>query len=253
MDGLDPLWVVLAGFAAGAINAVIGSGTLITFPALLGIGLSPVTANCTNTVGLVPGSFAAVWSLRGGLKGHGRRTAVLASCSVTGALAGAALLLSLPEDAFSAVVPVLIAAALALILVQPRLTAAVQRRREEGRSTFREAGPLTLATLLAAGVYGGYFGAGQGIVLFAVLATVIPADLPRVNATRNLLAGLANGTGAVVFLLTGEVDLLVALLLAVSSATGGTLGAGITKRLSPTALRAVIVAVGVAAILQLVL
>lgn len=253
MDGLDPLWVVLAGFAAGAINAVIGSGTLLTFPVLLGIGLPPVTANCTNTLGLVPGSFAAVWSLRAGLVGNGRRTAKLAVCSVSGALVGATLLLTLPEDAFKAVVPLLIAGALALIIVQPRLTAAVQRRREEGDAAFREAGPLTLGALLAAGVYGGYFGAGQGIVLFAVLATVIPRDLPRVNATRNLLAGLANGTGAVVFVVTGEVDYLVALLLAVSSATGGTLGAGVTKRLSPTALRAVIVAVGIAAILQLVL
>lgn len=250
MDAGEALLVLAAGFGAGTINAIIGSGTLITFPVLLALGYPPVTANCTSTVGLVPGSFAAVAGYRRELAGYGRRTARYALCSLVGSVIGAALLLGLPGDTFETVVPVLIAGALVLIVLQPRIAAAVERRRRPGAA---ELGPVALASLVGAGVYGGYFGAGQGILLFAILATSLPDDLQRVNGTRNLLAGTVNAVSALIFLAAGQVELGVAGVIAVGAAAGGTLGAQVGRRLSAGTLRAVIVLVGVGAILQLVL
>lgn len=256
MTPLEAVLVLAAGLAAGTINAIIGSGTLITFPVLLAVGYPPVVANVTNTVGLVPGSVSAVWAYRHVFAGHGRRTARLAAASTCGGVIGAVLVLVLDEALFETVVPWLIGGALVLIVAQPRLSAALTTRRDAGAarraSPAREAGPFVLLALAAAGIYGGYFGAGQGIMLFAILATALPDDLQRVNGTRNLLAGCVNGVAAVVFLFSGDVAYGAAALIALGAIAGGLLGAGIGQRLSPKALRATIVLVGLAAMIGLI-
>lgn len=250
MDLLDAVLVLAAGLAAGTINAIIGSGTLITFPALVAVGFPPVVANQTSTLGLVPGSFAAVATFRADLTGHGARTARYACCTILGAVTGAAALLLLPAATFEAVVPVLIAVAVVLVVLQPRIAKAVAARRRPGAA---ELGPVAIGALVATGIYGGYFGAGQGIMLFAVLASALPDDLKRVSSTRNLLAGTANAVSALVFLVVGDPDLGAAALIAVGATGGGVLGARVGRRLTPGRLRAVIVLVGIAAIAQLVL
>lgn len=250
MSVLDALAILAAGLSAGTINAVIGSGTLITFPVLLAVGYPPVTANVTNGLGLVPGSFAAVHGYRRELSGHWRGALLLALGSAAGAVAGAILLLELPAEWFETIVPVLIAGALVLVVFQPRVSAWVQARRPADAP---EHGRALRAGVGLAGVYGGYFGAGQGIVLFALLGTALPDDLQRVNALRNLLAGTANGVSALVFVLVADVAYGAAALIALGATAGGVLGARIGRRLAPGTLRVVVVLVGTAAILQLVL
>lgn len=251
MTLLEAVFVLLAGVGAGAINAVIGSGTLITFPVLLAVGYPPVTANVTNALGLVPGSATAAYAYRGDLRGHWRRVARYGVAAAAGATAGAVLLLSIPEEAFAVVVPVLIASALVLVVAQPRISAAVQARRGPGADP--EGGPAVYAGVGATGVYGGYFGAGQGIMLFALLGSLLPDELRRVNAIRNILAGVNNATAAVVFCLVADVRPGPAALIAVGASAGGLLGARLGRLLSETQLRIVVVLVGLAAIAQLVL
>jgi uncharacterized membrane protein YfcA len=241
--------IAAAGMAAGAINTLVGSGTLITFPVLLAFGYSPVTANVSNTVGLVPGSVAGSIGYRRELEGGGTRTLRFAIASVLGGITGAILLLVLPDEAFEAIVPVFIAIALIAVVLQPRLDALVAERRpppdEHGTG-------LPRVLVYVAGVYGGYFGAAQGILLLAILGLALPDDLQRVNALKNVLAGVVNGVAAVVFIAVADVAWGPAALIAAGSMVGAQLAARYGRRLSPQALRAVIVAVGIAAIVQLV-
>jgi len=241
--------IAAAGMAAGAINTLVGSGTLITFPVLLAFGYSPVTANVSNTIGLVPGSAAGAFGYRRERRGQGRRVATLAAGSAVGALGGGILLLALPGKVFDAVVPVFIAIALVSVALQPRLDRFVAERRppphEHGTGL-----PRVLVYL--AGVYGGYFGAAQGILLLAILGLALPDDLQRVNALKNVLAGVVNGVAAVVFIAVADVAWGPAALIAAGSVLGAQLAARYGRRLSPQALRAVIVVVGIAAIVQLV-
>jgi uncharacterized protein len=246
---LECVAVLCAGVFAGAINTVVGSGTLVTFPVLLAVGYGPVTANVSNTLGLVPGSVSGAIGYRAELAGQRRRIVALGSASLVGGIAGAVLLLSLPSEAFETIVPVLIGLALVLVIAQPRLAVALAARREEARP---HGGPPLWGGVFGTGIYGGYFGAAQGVILLALLGIAIPEDLQRLNALKNVLAALVNGVAAVVFLFFASVAWLPALLLAVGSAGGGQLGAKIGLSLSPTVLRGVIVVVGVAAIVQLV-
>jgi uncharacterized protein len=240
--------VVLAGVAAGTINAVVGSGTLITFPVLLAFGYSPVTANVSNTVGLVPGSIAGAIGYRRELRGEKTRTLRFAIASLLGGVTGAVLLLVLPDSAFEAIVPVFIAIALISVVLQPRLEKLVAERRpppdEHGTG-------LPRAGVYLTGVYGGYFGAAQGILLIAILGLALPDDLQRVNALKNVLAGVVNGVAAIVFIALAEVAWGPAALIAAGSVVGAQLAARYGRRLSPQALRAVVVVVGIAAIVQL--
>jgi len=245
---LECVAVLAAGVFAGAINTVVGSGTLVTFPVLLAVGYGPVTANVSNTVGLVPGSISGAIGYRAELVGQHRRIVALGSASLLGGIAGAVLLLSLPSAVFDAVVPALIALALVLVVVQPRLARALAARRQEVRP---HGGPALWSGVFGTGIYGGYFGAAQGIILLALLGIALPEDLQRLNALKNVLAALINGVAAVVFLCFASVAWQPALLLAVGSTAGGQLGARIGRRLSPAVLRGVIVVVGVAAIAQL--
>ncbi|HKH17260.1 MAG TPA: sulfite exporter TauE/SafE family protein [Solirubrobacteraceae bacterium] len=249
MSPLECVLVLAAGVFAGAINTVVGSGTLVTFPVLLAVGYGPVVANVSNTLGLVPGSVSGAIGYRRELAGQRRRALVLAGASLLGGITGAVLLLSLPGSAFEAIVPVLIALALVLVVGQPRLSRALAARRERVRP---HGGPLLWGGVFGTGIYGGYFGAAQGVILLAILGIAIPEDMQRLNALKNVLAALVNGVAAVIFVVFASVAWLPALLLAAGSAAGGQLGARIGRRLSPAVLRAVIVVVGVAAIAQLV-
>ena len=244
--------VLLAGVAAGAINAVVGSGTLVTFPVLLAVGYPPVLANVSNTVGLTPGSVSAVVGYRAELEGQGRRLWYLGTASVLGGVTGAVLLLVLPPEAFRAIVPVLIAAALVLVVLQPRLAARLRATTEPQVPGSDRGGPALLAGVYGAGVYGGYFGAAQGVLLIGLLGAFLHEPLQRVNAAKNVLAVLVNGTAALAFVVVADVAWTAAGLVAVGSVVGGQLGATVGRRLPDPVLRAVVVVVGVLAIVKII-
>lgn len=242
--------IAVAGFAAGTINTVVGSGTLLTFPTLLAFGYAPVTANVTNTIGLVPGSLSGALGYRRELAGQRERAVRLGMGSVLGGITGAVLLLVLPASAFEAIVPAFIALALVLVVLQPRLNRLLIRRsidleRRKGRA-------LTLLAIYATGVYGGYFGAAQGILLLGILGLALAQDLHRTNALKNVLAGLVNGVAALYFMLVAHVEWGPAAVIACSSILGAQIGARYGRRLHPVALRVLIVIVGSAAIVRLV-
>ena len=249
MDVGEVVAIALAGLAAGAINTVVGSGTLITFPVLLAFGYAPVTANVSNTIGLVPGSVSGAVGYRRELAGQGRRIRRLGTASLLGGATGAVLLLVLPASAFKAIVPVFIAIALVLVVVQPRVSRWVASRRDEAPE---HAGPLGLLALYLAGIYGGYFGAAQGIIIMAVLGVALHETLQRMNAVKNILAGLTNLIAGIVFVLVADIAWGPALLIALGATVGGVVGARVGRRLPPAALRGVIVAVGLFAIVRLV-
>jgi uncharacterized membrane protein YfcA len=237
-----------AGIVAGTINTVVGSGTLFTFPVLLAFGYAPVTANVSNTIGLVPGSATGAWGYRQELSGQGRRTVPLAAASMIGGVTGATLLLVLPASAFKAIVPAFIAIALVLIIFQPKLSKLLERHRRPAGS---RASPAATVGVFFSGIYGGYFGAAQGILLLAILGLGLDDDLQRINALKVVLAGLVNLVAAIVFVFAAQVAWGAAVLIAVGSTIGGFVGAKAGRRLPPAVLRAVIVVVGIAAIVRL--
>ena len=249
MTLLEVVAVLVAGVWAGAINTVVGSGTLVTFPVLLAVGYPPVVANVSNSIGLVPGSAAGAWGYRRELAGQRDRAIRLLSASVLGAIVGAVLLLSLPAAAFEAIVPVFIVAALVLIVLQPRLAKRLAERRPHSDGS---PGALTTAAVVGTGVYGGYFGAAQGILLLGILGVTLPEDLQHVNAIKNLLAMLVNLVSGIVFAIVAPVAWEAVALVAVGSIFGGALGARYGRRLPPDVLRAIIVVVGLVAIVTLV-
>jgi hypothetical protein len=282
-DLIRALAIFAVGLAAGTINTVVGSGTLITFPTLLAFGYPPVLANVSNNVGLVPGVASGVYGYRSELGGQRRRLIRLGSASVCGGLVGAILLLTLPQSAFKDIVPGLIGLAVVMVIVQPRLAkwvAGRQRARAapatpgsagadtDGASGSGDGGaavavaappaaaeaiggPVLWVLVFLAGIYGGYFGAAQGVLLIGMLGIALNDSLQRVNAAKNVLAGLVNGLAAVVFILATHVDWGVAGLIAAGSIIGGQVGARIGKRLPPWGLRVVIVCVGTAALIKL--
>ncbi|MFJ4680162.1 sulfite exporter TauE/SafE family protein [Kitasatospora sp. NPDC088783] len=244
--------VLLAGVAAGTINTIVGSGTLITFPVLLAVGLPPVTANVSNSLGLVPGSLAGAIGYRAELAGQRHRLLRFGTASLLGGLTGAALLVTLPGSAFEAVVPVLILTALVLVVLQPRVARAMAARRAAaGTAATADGGWPLLFCIGLTGVYGGYFGAAQGVLLLALMGMLLPDDLQTVNGIKNVLAMLVNGVAAVFFLFASSIDWTAALLVAVGATLGGAFGAKIGRRLPPIALRTLIVLVGLAAVTKL--
>jgi len=306
-DLLQALAIFAAGLAAGTINTVVGSGTLITFPTLLAFGYPPVLANVSNNVGLVPGGFSGAHGYRAELAGQRRRVIRLGSASLCGGLVGALLLLVLPAGAFKEIVPALIGVALVMVVFQPRLArwvAARQRTRAaapgesacdaEGdedaggaggaggvkgpggpavalagaedaggqaavgvlqpvrqEAALQVGGPVLWVLVFLSGVYGGYFGAAQGVLLIGLMGVAFTDSLQRINAVKNLLAGLVNGTAALVFICVTHVDWGVAGLIAAGSIIGGQVGARVGKRLPPWGLRVLIVCVGTAALVKL--
>jgi uncharacterized membrane protein YfcA len=281
-DLLQALAIFAAGLAAGTINTVVGSGTLITFPTLLAFGYAPVLANVSNNVGLVPGASSGVFGYRAELKGQRRRVLRLGTASICGGLVGAILLLTLPQDAFKAIVPVLIGVAVVMVLIQPRLAAWVAARQQARVASADAADPGTPVTVapvtvapvtvapvtvapateaiggpalwvlvFLAGIYGGYFGAAQGVLLIGILGIALGDTLQRINAVKNVLAGLVNGLAAVVFIIATHIDWGAAGLIAAGSIIGGQVGARIGRRLPPWGLRLLIVCVGIAALVKL--
>lgn len=247
MSFWEAIAIAVAGLGAGAINAVVGSGTLITFPTLIALGYPPVLANVSNTVGLAPGSAAAAWAYRRELAGQGERLRRLCAFSTVGAIAGALLLLTLPAGAFRAIVPALIGIALLLVVFQPRLTAALAARKERPHH-----GGVALALgVLGTGVYGGYFGAAQGVLLMGLLGTLLAEDLQVLNGVKNVLAFTANAVAALVFIGIEDIDWRIAGLIAGGSIIGAFGGASIARKLPPTLLRGVIVTIGTVAIVRL--
>jgi uncharacterized membrane protein YfcA len=351
-DLLRALAIFAVGLAAGTINTVVGSGTLITFPTLLAFGYPPVLANVSNNVGLVPGVASGVYGYRSELGGQRRRLIRLGSASVCGGLVGAILLLTLPQSAFKAIVPALIGVAVVMVIIQPRLAKWVAERQRARAALARPdgaggtgagsaggasvvagidgasvvagidgasviagidgarvvagidgarvvagidgasvvagidgarvvagiddarvvagadgagavavaappaaaeaiGGPVLWVLVFLAGIYGGYFGAAQGVLLIGMLGIALNDSLQRINAAKNVLAGLVNGLAAVVFILATHIDWGVAGLIAAGSIIGGQVGARIGKRLPPWGLRVVIVCVGTVALVKL--
>jgi len=251
MSPLEALLVLAAGVAAGAINTLVGSGSLITFPVLLAVGFPPLTANVSNNLGLVPGAVAGAYGFRRELRGQRARVLRFAPASLLGGLTGAVLLLALPASAFAAIVPAFVALALVLVVLQPRLNRRLGRRR---RADAPHGGPVPLAATYGAGVYGGYFGAAQGILLLGILGLALDDELTRVNALKVVLAGTVNAVAAVVFVIAApHIAWDAVALIAAGSTLGGHLGARVGRRLPATVLRAVIVVVGLVAIVKLLL
>jgi uncharacterized protein len=250
VTGLEMLAVLVAGIAAGAVNTIVGAGTLITFPVLLALGYPPVLANVSNTVGLTPGSISGAIGYRTELAGQRARLVSLGVASVLGGLTGALLLLTLPPGAFRAIVPVLIGISLVLVLLAPRLSRRLAAPQDVQAPPAR-GGAALHAGVYGAGIYGGYFGAAQGVLLIGLLGLFLHEDLQRINAAKNVLAALVNGMAALVFVVVADVAWAAAGLIAVGSVIGGQLGASIGRRVPSPVLRALIVLVGVIAIVKI--
>lgn len=247
--------IAAAGVAAGTINTIVGSGSLITFPTLLAFGFPPVTANVSNNIGMVPGGVSGTWGYRRELAGQSRLVRRLVPMSLLGSVTGALLLLWLPAEAFQAIVPVLLALSVILVLVQPRLQRRLQRRIDDPELGHgRWHGPVLLGGTFGAGAYGGYFGAAQGVLLMGHLGSLVPEPLQRLNAVKNVLALVVNSVAAITFLVVARehVDPAAVGLVAAGSMVGGVLGARFGRRLPPTVLRWVIVVVGVVAIAKVI-
>ena len=253
------LLIAFAGVGAGAINSLVGSGTLITFPTLIALGFPPVTATMSNAVGVVGGGVSGTWGYRAELRGQWHRLRWQIPASVTGALIGSFLLLHLPERVFIQIVPVLMILALILVIAGPRIQEYARRRAEAAGRSAEHVPPLRMAALVlgtfAVGVYGGYFTAAQGILLMGVMGALLPEDMQRMNAAKNLLSLLVNIVAAISYTLVAfdRISWLAAGLIAIGSLAGGWLGSRYGRQLSPNALRAVIVVVGLIGLVRLLM
>ncbi len=272
MEIYEIILILLAGVGAGAINAAVGSGTLITFPALVAFGVPPVTATMSNALGLIPGGIASSFGYREEIRGQGKRLLKLVPASLLGSLVGAFLLLNLPDDTFEAIVPVLIVLALVLVVFQPMVQRFLRRKKapEAGQAAPEAVsepvagstagstgmGPLSpgrwmlvTAIVFVTAIYGGYFAAAQGILLVGLLGLVLPDSLQRINGAKNVLVLVVNITSATVYTIVGfeRIHWLAVLLIAIGSLFGGYFGARVARKLSPVLLRVIIVALGLVA------
>ncbi|MDV6012396.1 sulfite exporter TauE/SafE family protein [Haloechinothrix sp. LS1_15] len=239
--------ILLAGAWAGTINTVVGSGTLVTFPVLVALGYPPVTATTSNAIGLAPGTISGVIGYRRELAGQRDRVLRFAGFSAAGAVGGTVLLLALPEAAFETIVPWLIGLAVILVIIQPKVSGWVLR---SGGGRASHGGLMAVALILLIGVYGGYFTAAQGVLLMGVLGILVHDSLQRLNAVKNVLTAVVNVVAGLVYAFYAPVSWPVIGLLAVSSMLGGYLGAVVGRRLPPAVLRATIVVIGLAAIVN---
>ncbi len=221
--------LLVAGFGAGAVNSVAGGGSLLTFPALLAVGVPSLTANATNLIAVTPGYVGGTVGYRPQLVGQSARVRRLGTAVCTGALAGSAILLLTPAGAFDTTAPFCVLAACALLVAQPRLTRLTAGAHEHGRGL--------LPAVFAGGVYGGYFGAGLGIMLLALLAIFIDEDLQRLNALKGVLSLLVSLAAALVLAVFGPVDWVACAIIAAASLAGGRLGVGVARQLAPQTLR----------------
>ena len=255
MSVLEALGILLAGLGAGAINTVVGSGTLITFPTLLFFGFPPVVANVSNTVGLVAGGITGVHGYRHELAGAGQVLKRLAPASFLGGVIGAVLLLVLPPEAFTAIVPVLIGLGLLLVLLGPWLNRRAAERRERGVSgQVAWHGPALVAGVFVGGIYGGYFGAAQGVILRGLMSALTTDPIQRLNGYKNVLATIVNAVAAITFMVVAwdEISWAAAGLIAIGAFVGGWVGGKVGRRLPPVVLRGVILVVGVVGIVKII-
>ena len=241
MTAAEALLLVAAGLTAGGVNAVAGGGSLVSFPALLAIGLPPLAANVTNSVAVWPGYIGTSWGYRDLLRPQRPRLAVLAPAALLGAVLGCLLLLFTSEEAFARVVPWLVILGALLLAVQGRVTDRVRRWPGAGGDV---RSPLLHAGLVVAAAYGAYFGGGLGVVLLVVLGLFVADDLQRLNALKSVLSLVINAVALVAFALFGPVDWASVAVLAPSALVGGYLGAHVAQRLSPGLLRAAVVVLG---------
>ena len=238
----------LAGIVAGTMNSVVGSGGLVTFPTLLAFGYSPLTANMTNNIGAIPGAFSGAFVLRGEMRTQRNRILRLSTLTFIGGFGGALLLLMIPAAAFKRIVPVLIALALILVIMQPRLQARAAKRevRIDRKKISGDIG------IFLTGIYGGYFGAAQGILLMSILGAMFDETIQKLNSVKIMLAVSANTAAAIVFIVHGGIAWKAAGVISVGSFIGGAIGAHIGRRLPSGVYRGVIVLVGLVAIVKLV-
>jgi len=254
----EALAILGAGVAAGAVNAVVGSGSLITFPTLLAFGFPPVVANVSNNVGLVSGNISGAVGYRRELAGQQARLIRLGVIAAAGSVAGAAALLSLPSTSFKLIVPALILTACVLVLIQPWLSRRIIARRQRlappnGATPGRErTGPMLGTGVFASAAYGGYFGAAQGVLVIGLLGTFLDESMQRVNGAKNVLVAIVNGVAAVVYIIFAHIAWLVVLLIAVGSTAGGFFGAKFGRQLPPLALRIFVVLIGVISAVKLI-
>jgi uncharacterized protein len=253
----EAIGILGAGIAAGAVNAIVGSGSLITFPTLLAFGFPPIVANVSNNVGLVPGNISGAVGYRRELSGQRGRLIRLGAFAVAGSVGGAAALLTLPAGSFKLIVPALILSACVLVLIQPWLSARIVARRnrlakETGAGRRERTSPALAAGVFSSAVYGGYFGAAQGVLVIGLLGTFLEESLQRVNGAKNVLVAMVNGAAAIVYIIFAHVAWLVVLLIAVGSTIGGLLGARFGRKLPPVALRIFVVAIGVVSAVKLI-
>ena len=246
--------VIAAGMAAGTVNTIVGSGSLISFPTLLLLGYPPLIANVSNTLGLVPGVVSGMVGYRREFAGQRSRAIPLLVAGGLGGLTGAVLLLVLPEAAFNRIVPILILVACALMAVQPRLSTWIADRRARDGSTHPHGGgPILLATVYLTGIYGGYFGAGQGVILIALLAILVADDLQRLNALKNAIAFIVNAVAAALFIAIAPVAWEAVVLLGIGAVAGGQIGAHIGRRMSPFVLRGTVIVIGLIVAIRLLI
>ncbi len=251
---LRALAITAAGGGAGFINSIVGSGTLISFPTLVGVGFDNVAANVANNIGLFPGSTSAAYGYRRELRGQRKRLMILSTASGVGAMIGALLLFTLPKAAFQFIVPFLVLIGVALVLLQPTIVAKVKQRQAVSSTPPRIRNEVTPALWLAvcgAGIYGGYFGAAQGVILIGIMGIMLHDDLVRINAAKNVLAAVVGLVAAVVFIARGNVPWVAAGLVALGSITGGLVGAKIGRKIPPQVLRVIVATVGTIAATKL--
>jgi uncharacterized membrane protein YfcA len=257
MSPVEVALLMAAGLGAGVMNAVVGAGTLVTFPTLLFLGFPPVVANVSNTVGLVPGSVMASIGYRETLRGRGPAVRRLLVASSIGGVTGGALLVLLPGRAFDAIVPWLLLLSAVLAALQPRIAAAVALRRAArglvndaavpGASGSMPVGPGILFGIALTGMYGGYFGAAQGVILLVILGLAFGGPLNELNGVKNVLAGTANLVSALLFIAIADVDWTVAGIVAIGATIGGGLGGRYGRRMPSSALRVLLVTIAVVA------
>jgi uncharacterized membrane protein YfcA len=243
MTVLEALAVLVAGTVAGGVNTVVGSGSLITFPTLVAVGYSPVTANVSNCIGLVPGGVSGSIGYRKELRGQGRRTSIMGVGTTIGAVIGGILLLELPSSVFDAVVPVLILLAVALMAFRP-----APKQHEEGNNL-----PAGIAASFFVGIYGGYFGAAQGIILMSLLRLCFSENLQVLNAIKNVLAGVANLVAGILFVFAAHIAWGAAAIIAVGSTAGAQVGARYGRRLPEELLRRIVIVYGVIVAIVLII